>query len=69
MCYYIYHVNFTIFLSSSRTAHERSHQKMDDKEDKLKWPWERIANDELSDIQESPRRDSSPDRLEIIRKE
>ena len=53
----------------SRTAHERSHQKMDDKEDKLKWPWERIANDELSDIQESPRRDSSPDRLEIIRKE
>ena len=43
-----------------RTAHERSHQKMDDKEDKLKWPWERLANDEFSDLQESPRRSPSP---------
>ena len=33
---------------------------MDDKEDKLKWPWERLANDEFSDLQESPRRSPSP---------
>ncbi|KAF6020845.1 hypothetical protein EB796_020833 [Bugula neritina] len=42
-------------LDANTTAHERSHQKLNDKEDKLKWPWERLANDELSDLQESPR--------------
>jgi len=28
----------------------------------LKWPWERLANDELSDLQESPR-SRSPQRF------
>ena len=30
-----------------RTAHEHSHERADERHEKLKWPWERIINQEL----------------------